>query len=240
MKEYACLGEFTKNVLDSKTSKNLQSLALRPSSLHELEACTSAKKPAAPYEFADMLMIRSMAAPDSLSYASIALFELGAAPRVTLDSRFAASSSLMRMVKAIAVLVMKHDAVLVAHLQAKENLKDMQDELGELLSAFFAQSSFPIAAVSLPLSKYDARDPKRAEVFASMCSWEFESAKRDDVVLKCPSSAVATVAFPFLSSSLLMSFHALAGPRAFTEAIHQFLAIASLTLRSLMPTGFPY
>ena len=80
MKEYASLGEFTKNVLDFKTSNNLQSLALRPSSLHELEACTGADKPASPYDFADTLTIRSMAAPDSLSYASIALYELGAAP----------------------------------------------------------------------------------------------------------------------------------------------------------------
>ena len=33
MKEYACLGEFTKTVLDFKTSRNLQTLALRTSSL---------------------------------------------------------------------------------------------------------------------------------------------------------------------------------------------------------------
>ena len=40
---------------------------------------------------------------------------------------------------------------------------------------------------------------------------------QDIDVLKCPSSAVAIAAFPFLSSSLLMSFHALARPRALTE-----------------------
>ena len=184
MREYASLGEFTKTVLDFKTSKNLQTLALRPSSLQELAACTGAEKPTSPYEFADTLTIRSMAAPDSLSYASLALFELGAAPRITQDSRFANSSSLMRMVKALVALGMKHDAVLEARVRAKEKLKDMQDELGELLSAFFAQSSFPIAAVSMPISRYDARDPKRAEIFASMCSWEFDSVKRGDVVAK--------------------------------------------------------
>ena len=142
-----------------------------------------------------------MAAPDSLSYVPIALFELGAAPRIALDARFAASSSLMRMVKAIAALVMKHDAVLAARLQAKEKLKVMQEELGELLSAFFAQSSFPIAAVSLPLSKYDVRDPKRTEVFASMCSWKFESTKRADVVAKYVINLVK--AEPFLAKVVL-------------------------------------
>ena len=125
MKEYACLGEFTKTVLDFKTSRNLQTLALRTSSLQQLEACTGAKRPSAPYEFADTLTIRSMAAPDSLSYAPIAFFELGAAPRIELDARFAASSSLMHMVKAIVALVMKHDVALSARLQAKEKLKDM-------------------------------------------------------------------------------------------------------------------
>ena len=74
MREYASLGEFTKTVLDFKTSKHLQTLALRPSSLQELAACTGAEKPTSPYEFADTLTIRSMAAPDSLSYASLALF----------------------------------------------------------------------------------------------------------------------------------------------------------------------
>ena len=74
----------------------------------------------------------------------------------------------MRMVKVILALVMKHDAVLAGRIQAKEKLTDTQDELRELLSAFFAQSSFPIAAASLPLSTYEARDPKKAEMFASM------------------------------------------------------------------------
>ena len=108
MKEYASLGEFTKSVLDFKTRNSLQTLALRPSSLQELEACAGDKKPQPPYDFADTIKIRSMAAPDSLSYASLSLFELGAAPMIALDSRFANSSSLMRM--AIVALVMKHDA----------------------------------------------------------------------------------------------------------------------------------
>ena len=201
MKEYTSLGEFTKSVLDFKTSNSLQTLALRPSSLQELEACAGATKPQPPYEFAETITIRSMAAPDSLSYASLSLFELGAAPRIAVDARFANASSLMRMVKAIVALVMKHDAVLEARLRAKERLKDMQEELGELLSAFFAQSSFPIAAVSLPVSKYDARDPKRAEVFAAMCSWEFESAKRGDVVAKYFINLIK--AEPFLAKIVL-------------------------------------
>ena len=155
MTEYASLGEFAKTVLDYKTSNRLQSLALRPSFLQQLEGCTGADKPSAPYEFADKITVRSMAAPDSMSYAPLSLFELAAAPRIVLISRFANASSLMRMVKAIVALVMKHDAVLQARIQAKERLTDMQDELGELLSVFFSQSSFPSAAVSLPVSKYD-------------------------------------------------------------------------------------
>ena len=155
------------------------------------------------YEFADTLTIRSMVAPDSLSYAPIALFELGAAPRIELDARFAASSSPMRMVKAIAALVMKHDAVLAARLQAKEKLKDMQGELGELLSVAFAQSPFPIGAVSLPLSKYDVRGPKRAEMFASMCSWEFESSKRGDDIVVAKYFINLVKAEPFLAEIVL-------------------------------------
>ena len=61
MKEYTSLGEFTKSVLDFKSSNSLQTLALRPSSLQELEAC--ATKPQPPYEFAETITIRSMAAP---------------------------------------------------------------------------------------------------------------------------------------------------------------------------------
>ena len=201
MAEYASLGQFTKAVLDYKTGNRLQALALRPASLLQLEACTGADLPGDPYTFAHKITVRSMAAPDSLSYAPVSLFELAAAPRIVLASRFANASSLMRVVKAVVALVMKHDAVLAARVQAKERLKDMQDELGELLSAFFAQSSFPSAAISLPVSKYDARDPKRAEIFASMCSWEFESDKRGNVVAKYFINLVK--AEPFLAKIVL-------------------------------------
>ena len=183
--EYASLGEFTKQVLDIKTKKSMQGLALRASCLQELEPCTGDKLPgSSAHMFAADLRIRQMCNPDSLSYAPVSLYELSAAPMILLPSRFAASSSGIRMVKAVTALLVKHDAVLCARVGAKEKLADMQDELVELYAEFFSRSSFPISAVSLPTAKYDARDPKRVELFTSMCAWQFDPAKRQDVVSK--------------------------------------------------------
>ena len=84
----------------------------------------------------------------------------------------------MRMVKAVTSLLVKHDAVMCARVGAKERLKDMAEDLVELYAEFFSRSSFPISAVSLPTAKYDVRDPKRVEIFTSMCSWQFDPAGR--------------------------------------------------------------
>ena len=185
VREYASLGEFTKHVLDFKTKHNLQGLALRSASLQELEACTGDKLPSSTaHKFAAQVQIRSLANPDSFSYSTLSLFELTAAPRILLDSRFAAASSMMRMVKAVTALQVQHDAVLAARFAAKEKLSDMQDELGELYSEFFSRSSFPISAISLPTSQYDVRDPKRVEFFSSMCTWQFNSSKQHEVISK--------------------------------------------------------
>ena len=187
VREYASLGEFTKQVLDDivKTKHSVQALALRPSSLQELEACTGDKKPdSKPHEFAAALSIRQLCNPDSLSYAPVALYELSAAPRILLPSRFSAVSSGIRMVKAVTALLVNHDAVLNARVGAKEKLVDMQEDLVELYAEFFSRSSFPISAISLPADKYDARDPKRAEYFTSMCTWQFDSSRQQHVVSK--------------------------------------------------------
>ena len=92
-----------------------------------------------------------------MSYSPVSFFELTAAPRILLASRFAAASSMMRMVKAVAALVVKHDAVhvLAARVAAKEKLVDMQEELVELYAEFFSHASFPVSAISLPSSSYD-------------------------------------------------------------------------------------
>ena len=185
VREYASLGEFTKQVLDITTKKTIAGLALRAACLQELEPCTGDKLPASEsHRFVATLSIRQMCNPDSLSYAPVSLYELSAAPRILLPSRFAASSSGMRMVKAVTALLVKHDAVLCARLAAKEKLKDMPEELVELYAEFFSRSSFPISAVSLADSKYDARDPKRVELFTSMCTWHFDPSRRQDVVSK--------------------------------------------------------
>ena len=184
-REYASLGEFTKHVLDFKTKHNLQSLALRADSVQELEACTGDKLPTSgSHAYAALVQIRHMANPDSASYSTVSLFELAAAPRILLASRFSASSSMMRMVKALTALHVQHDAVLAARVAAKEKLADMQDELVELYAEFFSRSSFPISAISLPEAHYDVRDPKRVEFFSSMCTWQFNSAKQHEVVSK--------------------------------------------------------
>ena len=136
--EYASLGEFTKQVLDIKTKKSMQGLALRASCLQELEPCTGDKLPgSSAHMFAADLRIRQMCNPDSLSYAPVSLYELSAAPMILLPSRFAASSSGIRMAKAVTALLVKHDAVLVARAGAKEKLVDMQGELVELYAEFF-------------------------------------------------------------------------------------------------------
>ena len=184
-REYHSLGEFTKHVLDFKTKHNLQGLALRADSVQELEACTGDKLPGSnAHTFATIAQIRHLANPDSLSYSTVSLFELTAAPRILLSSRFAASSSMMRMVKALTALHVQHDAILGARVAAKEKLADMQDELGELYAEFFSRSSFPISAVSLPVAQYNVRDPKRVEFFSSMCTWQFNSAKQHEVISK--------------------------------------------------------
>ena len=131
VKEYASLGvigEFTKQVLDFKTKHSVQGFTLRLSSLQQLGACTGGNAPSSQaHKFAEELKIRHLANPDSLSYAPVSLFELTAAPRILLASRFAAS--MMRMAKAVTALVVKHDAVIAARVGAKEKLVDMQDEL---------------------------------------------------------------------------------------------------------------
>ena len=187
VREYASLGEFTKQVLDVKTKHNIQGLALRPASLQELEACAdhADKLPdSTSHKFAAALSIRQLCNPDSMSYAPVALYELCAAPRVLLPSRFAAASAGIRMVKAVTALLVKHDAVLGARVGAREKLADMQDDLVELYAEFFSRSSFPISAISLPADRYNARDPKRAEYFTSMCTWQFDSSRQQDVVSK--------------------------------------------------------
>ena len=185
VREYASLGEFTKQVLDHKTKHILQGLALRPAALQALEACTGDKLPESkPHEFIAALKIYQLCNPDSLSYAPVALFELSAAPRILLESRFASASSGIRMAKAVTALLVRHDAVLNARVSAKEKLTDMQDELKELYAEFFSRSSFPISAISLPAEKYDSRDSRRVEYFASMCTWQFDSAKQQDVISK--------------------------------------------------------
>ena len=185
VREYASLGEFTRQVLDIKTKHSVQGLALRPSSLLELEACSGDKLPASKaHEFAAVLSIRQLCSPDSLSYAPVALYELSAAPRILVKSRFAGSSAGSRMAKAVTALLVKHDAVLNARIDSKEKLVDMQDDLVELYAEFFSRSSFPISAISLPPDKYDTRDPKRAEYFTAMCTWQFESSKQQDVISK--------------------------------------------------------
>ena len=70
-------------------------------------------------------------------------------------------------------------------------------------------------------NKDDPHDGKTRYGYTGTINW----GARAPSLLKCPSSAVAIVACPFLSDSLLMSFHALARPRAITKAMYQFLAI---------------
>ena len=90
VQEYASsLGEFTEQVLDFKTKHSVQGLALRASSLQQLQPCTGKKLPSSQaHKFAEKLKIRNL-----LSYAPVSLFELTAAPRILLASRFAAASS---------------------------------------------------------------------------------------------------------------------------------------------------
>ena len=185
LKEYASLGEFTKQVLDFKTKHNVQGLALRAASLQQLAACAGSQTPGSvAHKFAEVLKVRHLANPDSMPYSHVSFFELTAPPRILLASRFAAASSMMRMAKAVAALVVQHAAVLAARVAAKEKLVDMKEELVELYAEFFSHASFPVSAISLPSSKYDARDPKRVDLFSSMCTWQFDSARRHEVVAK--------------------------------------------------------
>ena len=150
-----------------------------------MAVCTGEQTPAsAAHKFAEVLKIRHLANPDSMSYSPVSLFELTAAPRIRLASRFAAASSMIRMAKAVAALVVKHDAVLAARVATKVKLVGMQEELVQLYAEFFSHALFPVSAISLPSSKYNARDPKCVDLFSSMCTWQFDSARRHDVVTK--------------------------------------------------------
>ena len=62
VREYASLGEFTKQVLDFKTKHNLQGLALRAASLQQLEACTGLHSSPS-HKFAELVQIRHLANP---------------------------------------------------------------------------------------------------------------------------------------------------------------------------------
>ena len=64
--------------------------------LQEWDACTGAQTSAsAAHKFAEVLKIRHLANPDSMSYSPVSFLELTAAPRIMLASQFAASSSMM-------------------------------------------------------------------------------------------------------------------------------------------------
>ena len=240
VREYASLGEFTKQVLDITTKKTIAGLALRAACLQELDPCTGDKLPASEsHRFVTTLSIRQMCNPDSLSYAPVSLYELSAAPRILLPSRFAVSSSGMRMVTAVTALLIKHDAVLCARLAAREKLKDMPEELVELYAEFFSRTSFPISAVSVATMKYNARDPKRVELFTSMCTWHFDPSRRQDVVSKYFINLVK--AEPLLAKIVLPAPTAAAAAHNVTLLLPTAAPKASLPLSvsvlSIMNTG---
>ena len=86
LKEYASLGEFTKQVLDFKTKNNVQGLALRAASMQQVAACSGSQTPGSvSHKFAEVLKVRHLANPDSMSYAPVSFFELTTAPRILLD-----------------------------------------------------------------------------------------------------------------------------------------------------------
>ena len=61
LKEYASLGEFTKQVLDFKTKHSVQGLALGLTSLQKMEAYTGAQAPGSQaHKFAEVLKIRHL------------------------------------------------------------------------------------------------------------------------------------------------------------------------------------
>ena len=183
---YSSLGTFAKAVADFKLQNptKVEPLALRPAYLQQIETGAAAIRPKAPYKYATQLQVRAMANPDSQSYAPCAQHELVAAPRILPASRYATSAPYLQSIKTLNAWQFKHNGSLEARLQAKETAADMELEQEELVGQFYSESSFPLSAITLPSSKLDRRDPRRAELFNAMCDWAFTVAKRPAVITK--------------------------------------------------------